>query len=54
MNDPFNFKDNLQSELDSHSTMYRFIIFDEAHNLFRSINNGNENAVLVYEMLMKD
>lgn len=30
----------------------RFLIVDEAHNLFRAITNGSKNAIALYELIM--
>lgn len=41
MNDPVNFSDKFDALFGINDMLPRFIIFDEAHNLFRNINNTN-------------
>ena len=53
MNDPINFSDNFEELFGINDLKQHFIIFDEAHNLFRSINNGNDKGIMIYEKLTK-
>ena len=52
MNDPVNFSDNFNSIFDISGSRNHFLIFDEAHNLFRGINNGNKTAYKIYNKIM--
>ena len=52
MNDPINFDDNFDDLFGINDGLARFIIFDEAHNLFRNINNANRKGIAIYNTLM--
>lgn len=48
MNDTVNLSDNFSAIFDLPKLKNHFIIIDEAHNLFRGMNNGNHTAVKIY------
>jgi hypothetical protein len=48
MNDPVNFSDKFDALFGINDMLPRFIIFDEAHNLFRNINNTNQKGIDIY------
>ena len=54
MNDTVNLSDNFSGIFDLPKLKHHFLIFDEAHNLFRGINNGNETAVKIYNKLVSE
>lgn len=45
MNDPIGFTDKFEELFGINDNIPRFIIFDEAHNLFRNINNTNKKGM---------
>ena len=52
-NDPFNFTDNFDGLFGLFGARHLMVIFDEAHNMFRGISNGNAKAVNVYNRIME-
>lgn len=52
MNDPVNFSDKFDALFGINDNIPRFIIFDEAHNLFRNINNTNKKGMDIYDMII--